>query len=74
MIESVRLFKQPPPRPGCELPEAKVTSRTCVYSVLPICMLKCPTFYHRSTLTSKKATVMEFSTHLVGNIMPLVPC
>ena len=25
VIESVRLFKQPPPRPGCDLPEAKVT-------------------------------------------------
>ena len=24
MIESVRLFKQPPSRPGCDLPEAKV--------------------------------------------------
>ena len=25
MIESVRLFKQPPPKPGGELPEAKVS-------------------------------------------------
>ena len=25
MIESVRLFKQPPPKQGCELPEAKVS-------------------------------------------------
>jgi hypothetical protein len=25
MIESVRLFKRPPSRPGCDLPEAKVT-------------------------------------------------
>ena len=24
MIETVRLFKQPPVKPGCELPEAKV--------------------------------------------------
>lgn len=31
MIESVRLFKQPPPRPGCELPEAKVITSTQLY-------------------------------------------
>ena len=25
MIEAVRLFKQPPPKTGCELPETKVS-------------------------------------------------
>ena len=31
MIESVRLFKQPPPEPGCELKEAKVMTDLCFY-------------------------------------------
>ena len=40
MIESVRLFKQPPLRPGCELPEAKVTSSYSVFT-----MVKYPTMF-----------------------------
>jgi len=30
MIEAVRLFKQYPPKPGIELPEAKVKFSSCV--------------------------------------------
>lgn len=71
MIESVRLFKQPPPRAGCDLPEAKVTSRHlhCIWCFNVYCC-----FIHRNILISKKATVMEFSTRLVVNTMPLVRC
>ena len=37
MIESVRLFKQPPPRPGCELPEAKVSWRDSCLRCIDYC-------------------------------------
>ena len=63
MIQSVRLFKQPPPQPGCEVPEAKVAQMIFIGILLLI------KINARHTLSFKGHFVTVSLTLWVENIM-----